>query len=50
MMIFPNKMVIFLYIFNFMDEISVHEVAIMLFMPILHYLDNLDMFRMTWIS
>ena len=33
-----------------MDEISVHEVAIMLFMPILGYLDDLDMFRITWIS
>ena len=33
-----------------MDEISVHEVAIMLFMPVLCYLDDSDMFRMTWIS
>ena len=33
-----------------MDEMSVHEVAITLFMAILGYLDDLDMFRMTWIS
>ena len=33
-----------------MDEILVHEVAITLFMPILGYSDDLDMFRMTWIS
>ena len=33
-----------------MDEISVHEVAIILFMPILGFLDDLDVFRMTWIS
>ena len=36
--------------FNLIDNISVHEVAIMLFMPILGHLDDLDMFRMTWIS
>ena len=33
-----------------MDEISVHDVAIMLFMPILGNLDDLDIFRVTWIS
>ena len=33
-----------------MKEISVHEVAIMLFMPILGNLDDLDMFGITWIS
>ena len=33
-----------------MDEIAVHEVAIMLFMHIWGYLDGLDMFRMTWMN
>ena len=36
--------------FNFVDESSVHEVVIMLFMPMLGNLDDLDIFRMTWIS
>ena len=27
----------------------VHQVAITLFVPILSYLDDLDMFRITWI-
>ena len=33
-----------------MHEISVHEVAIMTFIPILGNSDDLDMLRMTWIS